>query len=220
MTSAPEICMIEAGPRIRPKPLPEFANPERRPEGEGPPLVLHFHSDVPRGIDVAMARAPQRNTSAFLKAIGTAGNRTIICNINCAGGEAGSALAIADALLRHPFAVHCKILGRCSSAAAFIALSADSRSIVKTGSVLLHTARRLCTEEQWKRLQNSSNVEKQAINDGLADIDDAGTALLQSRLGVSEQTARSWSAEDRKWSAAEAVQRGFAIAADDHAEKS
>ena len=162
-----------------------------------------------------MGRVPQRNTAAFLDAIRTAGNRTIICQINCAGGEAESALAIADALLRHPLAVHCKIVGRCASGATKIALAADTRTIVPDGYVLLHTARRLCTPEQWKRIQNSSNVEKQAINESLNDIDDASVVLLRARLGVSEETARSWLAEDRKWDAAEAL-GGFVCAiADD-----
>jgi hypothetical protein len=30
-----------------------------------------------------------------------------------------------------------------------------------------------------------------------------------SRLGLSEETAKVWICEDRKWSAAEALQRGF-----------
>jgi ATP-dependent protease ClpP protease subunit len=214
MEKLPEIYMLEAGPRMWPKPLPTMTVPPPRPEGDLEPLVLHFESAVPRGIDVALGKVPPRNTAAFLHAIRTAGSRSIICIVDCAGGEANSALAIADALLRHPFAVHCKIVGRCSSAAAFIALSADSRSIVKTGYVLLHTARRLCTPQQWKRIQNSSNVEKQAINDGLADIDDASAVLLRSRLGVSEETARGWLSEDRQWTAAEALERGFVDSVD------
>jgi len=214
MERLPEIYVLEAGPRMKPKPLPVFPNPAPRPEGDLEPLVLHFESAVPRGIDVALGNVPPRNTAAFLSAIRAAGSRSIICSIDCAGGEANSALAIADALLRHGFAVHCKIVGRCASAATFIALSADSRSIVETGYVLVHSAKRLCTPEQWKGLQRQTNVEKQKINDELADIDDASVVLLRSRLGVSEETARGWLSEDRKWTAAEALERGFVDSVD------
>ncbi|MBR1246141.1 ATP-dependent Clp protease proteolytic subunit [Bradyrhizobium sp. AUGA SZCCT0169] len=211
MNDAPEmICMIQAGPRIRPKPLPDFPSPAQRPEGAGQPLVLEFFSEVPRGIDIALGKVPTRDTAAFLNAIRTAGNRSVVCKINCAGGEAESALAIAQALLRHPFAVHCKIIGRCSSAAAFIALAADTRTIVPDGYVLLHTARRICTPEQWENIQRLAPLLKQPINEGLADIDDATAVLLRSRLvGVSEVQARAWLEEDRKWPAQEALERGF-----------
>jgi ATP-dependent protease ClpP protease subunit len=119
--------------------------------------------------------------------------------------------------LQHQFAVHCRIVGRCSSAAAFIALAADTRTIAKTGYVLLHTARRLATMDQWEAIQRSPLHERRAINDGLADINDASAVLLRDRLGVSEEVARRWLNADEKWTAAEAIERGFAIAAaDDH----
>ena len=73
MISAPEIFVLEAGPRMRPKPLPVFPNPPRRPEGDLEPLVLRFFSEVSKGIDIAMGRVPQRNTAAFLNAIRNAG---------------------------------------------------------------------------------------------------------------------------------------------------
>jgi ATP-dependent protease ClpP protease subunit len=212
--TAETVCMIEAGPRMRPKPLPVFPNPARRPEGELEPLVLHFESAVARGIDIALGKVPARNTAAFVNAIRTAGNRTIICHINCAGGEAESALAIADALLRHPLAVHCRILGRCASAATKIALAADTRTIVPDGYVLLHAARRLCTPGQWKEILDLPHNSKQAINDSLNDIDDASAVLLSARLGVSEETARGWLSDDRKWTAAEARERGFVDSVD------
>ena len=75
----------------------------------------------------------------------------------------------------------------------------------------------ICMIEAGPRMRPKPNVEKQAINDGLADVDDASAVLLQARLGVSEETARGWLAEDCKWDAATALKRGFvhAIATDD-----
>jgi ATP-dependent protease ClpP protease subunit len=207
-------CMISAVPRRAAKPLPTFPNPAARPEGSLPPLVLNFFSEVPDGIELALGTAPRRDTAAFLRAIREAGNRTIICKINCAGGDPDSTLAIATALLEHPFAVTAKIVGRCSSAAAFIALAADTRVISEAGYVLLHRSMRLCTLEQWENVKRLPPSEQQAINDSLNDIDDASAVLLRDRLGVSEQLARGWLAEDRKLSSLEALQRGFVHAVD------
>jgi ATP-dependent protease ClpP protease subunit len=204
-----QVYMISAVPRSQPKPLPNFPNPVSRPEGSLPPLVLNFVSEVSDGTDLALGKIPQRNAAAFVRAIRSAGNRSILCNVNCAGGDADGTLAIADALLRHEFAVHCRIVGRCSSAATFIALSADTRTIAETGYILLHTARRLCTPAQWDAVRALPQKARAEINDSLNDIDDASAVLLRDRLGVSEQVARSWLDEDRKWLALEAVERGF-----------
>jgi ATP-dependent protease ClpP protease subunit len=211
------ICMIEAGPRMRPKALPQFPNPASRPEGSLPPLVLNFFSEVANGIDIALGRVKSRDTAAFLHAIRSAADRSIICNVNCAGGDAEGALAIAVALLQHEYRVTCRIVGRCSSAAAFIALAADTRTIIPSGYVLLHTARRLCTMEQWEAIKRLPPHTKEAINDSLNDIDDATAVLLQTRIGVSEDVAWRWLKEDRKIAPLEAVERGFvhAIASTD-----
>jgi hypothetical protein len=105
MNSAPEIYRVGARPRSVPKPLPVFPNPAPRPEGSLPALVLNFFSEISNGTDLALGKIPKRDASAFVQAIRTAGPRTIICNVDCAGGDADENLAIAIALLRHPFAV-------------------------------------------------------------------------------------------------------------------
>ncbi|MGY4504217.1 ATP-dependent protease ClpP protease subunit [Bradyrhizobium sp. GM24.11] len=203
------VCMIEAGPRSRPKDLPQFPNPAPRPEGALPPLHLRFFSEVPKGVDIALGRVPQRDAAAYVRAIGAAGNRSIICHVNCAGGDGDGALAIATALLEHKYRVACRIGGRCSSGAALIALAADHRAIVPSGYVLVHTARRLCTPQQWEAILRLPEGEREEINNQLADLDDACSAMLQTRLGVSDHTARCWLGEDRKWPASEALERGF-----------
>ncbi|MBR1151925.1 ATP-dependent Clp protease proteolytic subunit [Bradyrhizobium sp. JYMT SZCCT0428] len=133
----------------------------------------------------------------------------MICNVNCAGGDPDGALAIATALLQHRFAVHCRIVGRCSSSAALVAMAADRRSIAASGSVLLHRAMRLCTSEQWTNLKALPQLAHEEMNDRLNDIDDAQVALLVLRLGISEDAARSWLLEDRKLTPQEALERGF-----------
>ncbi len=202
------IYLMTASPRKTPK-FPEFPNPARRPEGSLPPLVINIVSEVSNGTDLALGRIPQRNSANFVNAIRAAGDRSIQVKIDCAGGDGDGALQIATALLQHEFAVHCRIVGRCSSGATFIALAADTRSIIDSGSVLVHAACRLCTPTQYEAVRRLAAKDKQEIYDSLNDLDDAQVSLLETRLGVSEATARKWLNEDRKWTAAEALERGF-----------
>lgn len=208
------IYVINADPRKQPKALPEFPNPAPRPEGTEQALVLTFFSKAPSGLDIALGRAPKRDTERFLRAIREAGNRSILCEIDCAGGDGDSALAIAKALLQHPYRVTARIVGRCSSAAVLIALAADERAIVAAGNVLIHRAARICTHEQFEALRLLSADDKAEINESLCDSDDATEALLTSRLGVSGDVARGWMSENRKWSASEAFAKGFASTAE------
>lgn len=211
------VCLIRARPRGQHKPLPVFPNPAPRPEGSGAIIGLNFYSAVRDGTDIALGRVPELNTTLFLRAIKTAESlgRSIQCLINSAGGDGDGHLAIASALMRHPYTVHCRIVGRCSSGAASIALAADKRTIVADGYVLLHTARRICTPEQWDAIRALPQDAKNEINESLADLDDAATGLLCARLGVSESIARRWLSDDRKWDAAEALNRGFVHSIDD-----
>src|SRR5260370_14064458 len=143
------IYVMTAVSREIPKAPPVFPNPAERPEGKLPPLALDIVSEVPRGVDIAMGRAPQRNAAKFVNAIRSAGDRSIQVSIDDAGGDGDDALAIAVALLQHKFGVRCRIIVRCSSGAAIIALAADRhrRSIVADGSVLIHEARRIFTPD-------------------------------------------------------------------------
>ncbi|WGS18939.1 MULTISPECIES: ATP-dependent Clp protease proteolytic subunit [unclassified Bradyrhizobium] len=205
-----EIYCVRATPRSVPMPLPVFPNPTDRPEGVGPSLVLEFHSPVPAGEDVAAGKMPRRDTLAYLQAIRGAGNRSIECRIDCAGGREDDALPIALALLQHPFRVSARIVGRCSSAAVLIALAADRRSIVPHGTVLIHRAARIYVREQWDAIQQMPEADKDVINESLLASDDKVAALLTARLGISEEVARSWMREGRKWGADETLSRGFA----------
>ncbi|MCP1844416.1 ATP-dependent protease ClpP protease subunit [Bradyrhizobium sp. USDA 4524] len=203
---------IRAIPRCEPKPLPAFPGPGFRPEGVGPPLRLALFSPVRDGVEIALGRVPERDTSVYLRAIREAGNRGIRCLIDCAGGDGDEALLIARALLAHPYRVECQIVGRCSSAAVMIALAADHRSIVADGTVLIHRSMRLAVQSQFDAMRMLPAAEKDAINASLNDVDDAIASLLVTRLGVAEQTARQWMLEDRQWSATEALECGFADA--------
>ncbi|MEY9674787.1 ATP-dependent protease ClpP protease subunit [Bradyrhizobium elkanii] len=216
--SAPEVYLINAIPRTEAVALPECPNPAVRPEGSGPRLRLEFYSSVPRGVDVAEGRAPKRDTGRYLQAIRAAGDRSIDLSINCAGGDAGSAAPIALALLQHPWRVEARITGRCSSAANFLALAADFRSIVPGGTVLIHRSARICTPAQFEAMRQLSEDAKQAIDTSLAATDDLTAAMLVSRLGITEQRAREWMVEGRSWTATEALERGFVHAIEDCAE--
>jgi ATP-dependent protease ClpP protease subunit len=203
--------MISAVPSSQPKPIPVFPNPGRRPEGSGVPIGLNFYSCLRHGTDIALGKVPEINAALFLRAIEAARTlgRSVQCKIHSVGGNTRGHLAVATALLQHPYSVHARVVGRCASAATFVALAADTRTIVSDGYVLLHRSRRICTPEQWDLIRRSPSHERQAINDSLNDDDDAQVALLTQRLGVSEGTARQWMAADERWTATEALDRGF-----------
>jgi len=203
------IFMLEADPRTKPKALPVWPNPSCRSEGAEPPLVLRFHSAVPNGIDLALGRIPQRDTATYLSAIREAGNRSICCEIDCAGGETRSALAITRALLAHPFRVTARIPGKCYSGAALIALAADRRMIAPCAHVWIHRARRIVTPEQFEKMKALSVDALRRMNDALNDADDEMAALLMARVSASEETARRWMAEACQWSAIEALELGI-----------
>nr|WP_276513773.1 ATP-dependent Clp protease proteolytic subunit [Bradyrhizobium elkanii] len=153
-----------------------------------------------------------------MQAIRGAGDRSINAEIDCAGGEAGSASMIAMALLQHPWRVTARITGRCSSAANFLALAADFRTIVPGGTVLIHRSARYCTPAQFEAMRLLSEEAKQAIDTSLAAIDDLTAAMLVSRLGITEQRAREWMVEGRSWTATEALERGFVHTIEDCAQ--
>ncbi|MGY4499169.1 ATP-dependent protease ClpP protease subunit [Bradyrhizobium sp. GM24.11] len=172
-------------------------------------MLLKFVSPVPRGIDLAWGTVPRRDTVSYLRAIYEAGDRTIICYVDDAGGEAEGALLIARALLEHPYRVESRIIGRCSSSATWLALASDWRSIVPSGSVLVHRAARICTREQYEAIQRLPAAGKDTIDKLLDDTDAVTAALLCARLGISEMEAWAWMSEDRRWSASVAHERGF-----------
>ncbi|WP_456797767.1 ATP-dependent Clp protease proteolytic subunit [Bradyrhizobium sp. USDA 4473] len=161
-------------------------------------------------IDIAMGKSPRRDVAAYLRSIHQARDRRVVLKIDDAGGVANDALAIAVALLSHPQHVEAQITGRCSSSAVLLALSADVRTIVPEGRVLVHAAVRCYSEQQFKAVQYHLSAEdRNAINESLCDCDDITTSFLVSRLGVTEQNARAWLAEGRAWSATEALAKGF-----------
>jgi len=205
----PEIYMMVAAPRRTPKPLPIWPNPAPRPEGSLEPLILNFVSPVLRVADAAQGRMPKRDTAAVVQAVLSAGNRSIHVNIDDAGGDAEGGLHITAALLRHGFSVRCRITGNCSSMAAAIALSADARSIIESGRVLLHRVRYFFTPTQYDEARRLPAKEKREIEGDLNDFDDAQVALLMLRLGVSEAVARLWLREEKSWTAVEALSNNF-----------
>lgn len=208
--ASPEIFVINAAyPRKQPKPLTRFPNPAPRPEGVAEPLVIDFCSPEPAAIDVAMGKMARRDVAGCLRSIHDARDRSIIIRIDDPGGRADEALAIAQALLAHALRVEAYIVGRCSSSAVYLALASDVRTIDPAGRVRIHQAARICTRSQYETLRRLPAEDRIAIDESLSQIDDVTVSLLTSRLGVTEQTARAWMAEDRAWSAAEAFANGF-----------
>jgi hypothetical protein len=65
------------------------------------------------------------------------------------GGAAGEAIQLHEVLLRHPWRVYARIIGRASSAAPIVALAGDVRSIAPDGIVLFHPPVVFFTDKDW-----------------------------------------------------------------------
>lgn len=102
---------------------------------------------------------------------GITANR-IILNINSPGGFVDSALAIYDALQRHPAEIVARITVA-ASAASFIAQAADQRLISKNGKVQIHDA------QAFLGIMSVANAET---------IDELITTLQQAREILSEES--------------------------------
>lgn len=81
---------------------------------------------------------------------------TITLNVNSPGGYVNDALAMYDAIQRHPAKVTARIVVA-ASAASFVAQAADTREITKNGKVFIHDAQGLA-------IGNAADMR------GLADI--------------------------------------------------
>lgn len=184
--------------------------PKARPDGRLQSVRLAIVSEVASAAACAAGARPDLPASYLVRVIRAAQDRSIYVDIDHAGGMVEPARAITAALLAHRWAVHVRILGRCSSSAAVIAMAGDSCAIAPAGTVLLHRTRRYYTRDGYREFLKLPLAERVAIADGMFAIDDEQVALVMARTGRPLSTVRSWFEADRKWSATEAVDNGFA----------
>ena len=121
--------------------------------------------------------------------------------INSPGGEVFDALAIMNALRRHPAPITATVDGIAASAASFIAASADSLTMSRNSEMMIHDGHGLC-------LGNAADMRKLA--DTLDRLSDNIASVYAEKSGGDVESWRELMRAETWFSADEAVSAGLA----------
>lgn len=130
--------------------------------------------------------------------------------INSPGGDVFAARAIETAIREHKSEVIAHIDGVAASAASYIALAANSIVIAEGAFYMIHKAWSFAMGNADDLLEMAALLEK---------VDESLVATYAKRTGQAEDQIRDWMRNETWFSAAEAVEYGFAdsVAEDGHA---
>lgn len=139
---------------------------------------------------------------SFVKAVyGVDKDATIHLRINSPGGSVFAARAMEQALRDHKGSVIVHIDGLAASAATFIAMAGDEVIMAKGAMFMIHKA--------WTGMWgNANDLRKEA--DLLDKIDGTLAETYASKTGKVLDQVSSWMAEETWFTAAEALEHGFA----------
>lgn len=139
---------------------------------------------------------------SFVKAVyGVDKDATIHLRINSPGGSVFAARAMEQALRDHKGSVIVHIDGLAASAATFIAMAGDEVIMAKGAMFMIHKA--------WTGMWgNANDLRKEA--DLLDKIDGTLAETYASKTGKALDQVSSWMAEETWFTAAEALEYGFA----------
>ncbi len=129
---------------------------------------------------------------ALFAAIRAAHDNTIEIEIDSSGGNALCALALYELLITHRCHVMATIAGRASSGAAIVAMGADQRRIVASGTVMLH---RTTGPEEWRD-----------------HVDQLAAGIFADATGQAQHLIDAWHTGETTFDADEAVAAGLAHA--------
>ena len=126
--------------------------------------------------------------------------KTLTVRINSPGGDVFDAIAMHNALIRHPATITCCIDGLCASAATLVALAGDTVCMADNAQFMIH--------EPWTcAMGNSADLLKQS--DLLDSIATQITAIYARKTGASVEDIRAWMQAETWYTAAEAEAAGF-----------
>lgn len=135
---------------------------------------------------------------AQLESLGEITDLTV--RINSPGGDVFDALAIHNALSRHPARVVACIDALCASAATLVALSSDEVRMADNGQFMIH--------EPWTvAMGNSAELLKQS--DLLDTIAQQIVGIYTRKTGADPDTVREWMRAETWYTAEQALAAGF-----------
>lgn len=143
----------------------------------------------------------------FAEDLAALGNlETLSIRINSPGGDVFEALAIHNALQRHPARVTVRIDALCASAASLIALAGDETRMVENGQYMIH--------EPWTvAFGDSADLQRNA--DLLDSIAQQIVTLYARKTGLEPDDIRERMKSETWMTAAEALDAGFIDAVDE-----
>lgn len=139
--------------------------------------------------------------STFVQSVAPIQASVIHLRINSPGGDVFDARAMKTALQNHPAKVIAHIDGLSASAASFLMMAADEIEIADGAFVMIH--------EPWGlAIGNAGEMRETATL--LDRVNDAIVNDYLGRTGKAEADVRAWMAAETWFTAAEAVENGFA----------
>ena len=141
------------------------------------------------------------SAESFVKTLAGITTPFIHLRINSPGGDVFAGRAMENAIRQSDKTVIAHVDGFAASAASFVALAADSVEIAPGGFFMIHQA--------WTLAYGNSNDLLQAA-DLLDKIDGTLVKTYAKDTGRDEEEIRAWMAEEKWFTADEAVQFGFA----------
>ncbi len=139
--------------------------------------------------------------SDFVKCLDSLEAETIHLRVNSPGGDVFDARSIATALKQHSAKIVAHIDGLAASAATYVSLAADEVEIADGAFFMIHNA--------WTiAIGNADDMI--ATAELLGKVDESIVKDYQRKTGCEEAQIKDWMAAETWFTAAEAVEHGFA----------
>lgn len=146
------------------------------------------------------------NSKDLLAQLTALGDAALTVRINSPGGDVFDALAIYNALIRHPARVTVHIDALCASAATLVALAADEVRMADNAQFMVH--------EPWTvAMGNNAELLKQA--DLLDSVAEQIVTIYARKTGADPADIRDWMRAETWYTAEQALAAGFIDAIDE-----
>ena len=139
--------------------------------------------------------------SAFKSELDRVKAKTLRVNLNSPGGDVFDGIAMMNALVQHPARVEVNVMGLAASAASVVAMAGDEVIMAGNAFMMIHNV--------WIIAMGDRNVLADYADD-MAKFDGALARTYAHRTGADIATVKDWMNDETWFSAAEAVDEGFA----------
>ncbi|HNP57510.1 MAG TPA: Clp protease ClpP [Gordonia sp. (in: high G+C Gram-positive bacteria)] len=142
------------------------------------------------------------SVASFIAELAALDGAPVTVRINSGGGDVYSAIAIANAIRRHPGRTTVVVDGLAASAASFIAVCADQTLIAPNAELMIHDAAVLDT--------SGNPAELRDLADDLDRISDNIASMYAAKAGGSVESWRKLMRTETWYTAEQAVTAGLA----------